>query len=161
MLSLSALYSQERLVLKDVKYIGDQYTQTMNKSFINRALVFLDKENKIVIINRKIGFDINQSYVLNTGIMWNCSFTQDQTYTISLSKICPEDFFKYEHSYYAANTQVDSVDCSRFYDYQRNTEFSLHYLYYLGLYVDIDFVLYRVDSISPEEGCLDPSWLWR
>ena len=132
------------------KYIGYQYKETNNNSFIKRELLFLEK-NDTLRINIRLPFDTKNPQIINPGIYYNCHLKVDTVYTISLKKICAGDIPDVYNSYYKTNTIPDKNDCSKFTEVVNNTpyEYKGHY----GEYVDINGGLYEITGLSPGDGC--------
>ncbi|TAF63549.1 MAG: hypothetical protein EAZ55_13220 [Cytophagales bacterium] len=139
---------QEKLTLT---YVGSQYKETKNKSFINREFTFLDVSNDTLYINLRMAFDVKNPQLMNPNIYYNAHLKKSEIYTITLRKICIKDIPETLNSYYITNTIPDEKDCSRFIEIENNTKYN--YTGNYGKYVDIDGVLYEVDGVTPCNGC--------
>lgn len=150
LLTFCSCKAQEKVVLR---YIGYQYKETKNKSFVNEELTFI-KDKDTLKVNLKLPYDTVSHNVINRGIFYNCHLKEDTVYTITLKKICVTDIPETFNSYYKTNTIPDKKDCSRFTEVEKNTEYN--YTGNYGKYVDIDGVLYEVIGISPDDSCFYP-----
>lgn len=151
MLTCFSCKAQEQLI---GSYIGYQYKETKNISFINRELLFLNEDSDTLKINIRMAFDIKNPQIINPGIFYNCSLKEGEQYTITLKKICVSDIPEAFNSYYKTNTIPDKKDCSKFIEVEKNTEYN--YTGNYGKYIDIDGVLYEVIGISPDDNCFYP-----
>jgi hypothetical protein len=135
------------------RYIGHQYKETKNKSFVNDELTFINN-NDTLRVNIKVPFNENDAQIINKGIYYNCHLKEDTVYTITLKKICTTDIPEAFNSYYKTNAIPDKKDCSKFTEIEKNTNYEYKGNY--GKYVDINGVLYEVIGISPDNGCFYP-----
>lgn len=147
LISLFGCKVQEKLV---ATYIGYQYKETKNNSFIRREFVFLEK-NDTVFVNIRIPFDTEKPQIVNPGIFYDCNLKENTVYTILLKKICVSNIPKAFNSYYKTNTVFDRKDCSKFIEIEKNTEYK--YTGNYGKYVDIAGMLFEVIGLSPDDGC--------
>ena len=136
-------------------YIGYQYKETKNNSFLNKQLLFTHNEDTLKM-NLRLPFDISNHNVIDSGIFYNCHLKKGTTYTITLKKTCVTDIHETFNSYYNINTIPDKTDCSRFIEIRKNTRF--RYFGNYGKYVDIDGVLYEIIGLSPDDDCCYPHW---
>lgn len=134
-------------------YIGYQYKETKNNSFLNKQLLFTHNEDTLKM-NLRLPFDISNHNVIDSGIFYNCHLKKGTTYTITLKKTCVTDIHETFNSYYNINTIPDKTDCSRFIEIRKNTRF--RYFGNYGKYVDIDGVLYEIIGLSPDDDCCYP-----
>jgi hypothetical protein len=146
--SLLSCKTQESLLLQ---YIGYQYRETLNKSFIDKEMLFLKGKDSL-IINIKIPFDLSKPEILNQGIFYNCHLKKDSIYTIKLKKICVSDIPDDFNSYYKTNGFFsDKNKCSRFTEIRKDTEYLYKGNY--GKYIDINNELYEIIGLSPSDIC--------
>lgn len=142
--------AQEKVTLR---YIGHQYKETKNKSFVNDELTFI-KNNDTLRVNIKVPFNESDAQIINRGIYYNCHLKEDTVYTLTLKKICANDIPEAFNSYYKTNTIPDKKDCSKFTEIEKNTDYEYKGNY--GKYVDIDGVLYEIIGLSPDNNCFYP-----
>lgn len=103
-------------------------------------------------MNVKIPFDVKGTEIINLGIFYNCHLKVDSLYTICLKKICIKDIPEFHNSYYKTNAKFDTEDCSKFIEFDRNTEYEYKGNY--GMYVDIDNILYQIIGLTPNDMCV-------
>ncbi len=140
--------AQEKMTLQ---YVGHQYKETKNKSFVNDELTFIRSEDTLRA-NVKVPFNQSNAQIINRGIFYNCHLKEDTVYTITLKKICVSDIPEAFNSYYKTNTIADKRDCSKFNEVEKNTEYN--YTGNYGKYIDIDGILYEIIGLSPSDGCV-------
>ena len=146
-ISLFGCKAHEKIV---ATYIGYKYKGTKNDSFIRQELVFLEK-NDTLLINIRMPFDTKQPQIVNPGIFYNCHLKENTVYTLMLKKICVSHIPKAFNSYYKTNTISKKTNCSKFKEIEKNTEYQ--YTGNYGKYLDIDGTLYEIIGLSPDEGC--------
>ena len=134
-------------------YVGSSYTGTMNDSFMNNELVFLQKKDTLKI-NIKIPFDVNNKKIINDGVYYNCHLQKDKLYIITFKKICLNNIPKPYNSYYNINATFSQTDCSVFKEFKLNTPYQ-HFGRY-GKYVDMNNTLYEIIDLTPPDDCVLP-----
>lgn len=150
LLTFFSCKAQEKVTLR---YIGHQYKETKNKSFVNDELTFI-KDKDTLKVNIKVPFDERNAQIINRGIFYNCHLKEDTVYTITLKKICANNIPEAYNSYYKTNAIPDKKDCSKFTEIEKNTNYE--YTGNYGKYVDIGGVLYEVIGLSPDDSCFYP-----
>ncbi|SFO17548.1 hypothetical protein SAMN05421741_1249 [Paenimyroides ummariense] len=142
--------AQERMTLR---YVGQNYKETKNKSFINNELKFI-RNGDTLRFSIKVPYDASKRQFINEGIFYNCHLKKETIYDITLKKICVTDIPEAFYSYYKTNTIMNEIDCSKFTEVEKDTEYK--YLGKYGKYLDIEGVLYEVIGLSPDNGCVFP-----
>jgi hypothetical protein len=132
-----------------VQYIGQRYTSTENKSFLNNELLLL-KGKDTIHMNVKLPFDPATSDTINNGILYRCFLKTNKLYTIKLKSICPADIPDVVNSYYKINVLPSKKNCSTFTEIKKDTEFLQRNP---GKYVDIGHKIYELTGISPDTDC--------
>lgn len=145
--AFSSCKAQEKLTLR---YLGHQYKETKNRSFVNDELIFM-KDKDTLRINIKVPFDEKNKQITNRGIYYDCHLKEGVIYTISLKRMCVDNIPEVFNSYYQTNTISDKEDCAKFNEVKKHTEYN--YTGNYGKYVDIDRVLYEIIEISPDDNC--------
>jgi hypothetical protein len=131
-----------------VQYIGQRYSSTQNKSFVNNELLLL-KGNDTIHMNVKLPYNSAESDTVNSGILYRCFLKTNKLYTIKLKPICPADIPDVINSYYKINA-IPKKNCSTFTEVKMDTEFQRRNP---GKYVDIDHKLYELTGIVPDTDC--------
>ena len=139
--------TQQKITLK---YIGCQYSPTLNVSFLNKSLIFL-KGKDTIKLNVKIPFDSIKNEVINMGIYFNCFLKKDSTYVIILKKVCPVEMNDVPSNYYKINCIKNVINCSKFTEVRLNTTYKYEGNY--GSYVDFKNSIYRIVSLNPSDNC--------
>lgn len=150
LLTLFSCKAQEKVTLL---YLGYQYNNTKNSSFVSKELNFL-KANDTLHMNIRLPYDTIKHEIINRGIYYNCHLKKDTTYTFTLKKICVNNIPDVPNSYYKTNTIPNKKDCSKFTEVEKNTGYKYEGNY--GKYVDIDRTLYEIIGLSPNDGCFFP-----
>jgi len=132
------------------RYEGNAYKETLNESFINSELRFINGSDTLKL-NLKLPFDRDKHQVNDRGIFYNCHLKKDTMYSITLKKICAADIVDVPVCYYMINTIPDGKECYRFTEVAKTTEYRDAGNY--GKYVDVGGVLYEIVSLSPNGSC--------
>jgi hypothetical protein len=143
---LSACSSQKTI---SVQYIGQRYSGTQNKSFVNNELLLL-KGKDTIRMNVKLPYNAAESDTINNGILYRCFLKEHKVYTLKLKRICPAAIPDVVNSYYKLNSAPDKKNCSTFREIKTDTEFLQRNP---GKYVDIDHKIYELTGIAPDTDC--------
>jgi hypothetical protein len=138
------------LRLTNLKYKGCFYYGTLNKSFINKRLVFLNGKDS-VFVNIKIAFDAKGKKTYDPGIFYNCQLEKDSIYSFSIKKIAPSEIPKEYNTYYRTNCIFNTNGSSRFKEVKKNTQY--YFVGNTGIYVDINHELFKIMKMTPARGC--------
>lgn len=137
------LHSQVQFKLMEYRYIRFSYTQTHNKSFINKAMVF-KKGNDSITINQKLPFDFDKKEIFDNGFFYNCSLKIDSIYTIMLIQVVKDAIPTEYISYYRINSIFpDRRNKSKFIEIDKDSDF--YYRGYYDKYFDIRNTLYKME----------------
>jgi len=145
------------------RYLRSNYEFTQNSSFMRREMKFVsDNSNDTLYVNVRLPLKLNINKfndtisveVFNWGVYHNCHLEQDSIYILILKRICVNDIPEWQHSYYRTNAIFDENDCSRFVEFENNTPFQ--YAGYVGEYVDVKGILYRIVGLEPNTNCFFP-----
>lgn len=145
-LVVSACSSQKKIT---VQYIGQQFTITQNKSFLNNELLLL-KGKDTIRMNVKLPYNSLSLDTINNGILYRCFLKQNTLYTFKLKPICPEAIPEAVNSYYRINAVSSKRKCSVFSEIKKDTEFIYRNP---GKYVDIDHKIYEIMELWPDKDC--------
>src|ERR1700722_20098830 len=96
-----------------LRYVGYSDSGTLNVSFINKRMIFLNGKDS-VFINIKIAFNIKEKKIYDPGIFYNCKLKTDSTYSFALKKIVPSEIPKEYNTYYRTNCIFMSKTSSQF-----------------------------------------------
>ncbi|MDO6433296.1 hypothetical protein Q4E93_21980 [Flavitalea sp. BT771] len=132
------------------RYEGNVYKETLNDSFINSELRFINGSDTVKL-NLKLPFDRDKRQVNDRGIFYNCHLKKDTVYSITLKTICAADIVDVPVCYYKINTIPDVKECFRFTEVAKTTEYRDIGNY--GKYVDMGGVLYEIVRLSPNSSC--------
>lgn len=145
-LVVSACSSQKKIT---VQYIGQQFTTTQNKSFLNNELLLL-KGKDTIRMNVKLPYNSLALDTINNGILYRCFLKQNTLYTFKLKPICPEAIPDAVNSYYKINAVSSKRKCSTFSEIKKDTEFMYRNP---GKYIDIDHKIYEIMELWPDKDC--------
>ena len=143
---VSACSSQKTIT---VQYIGQNFSSTFNKSFVNNELLLL-KEKDTIRMNVKLPYDPVTGDTINNGILYRCHLKEKRSYVLKLKPICPLDIPEVVNSYYRINARSSKKRCSTFSEIKVDTEFLQRNP---GKYVDINNRIYELMGISPDTDC--------
>lgn len=141
--------AQKTVEFSNLKYIGYSNSITLNNSFINKRIVFLNGKDSI-IMNIKIAFDIKERKIYDPGIFYNCRLDIDSIYSFKLKKIRPSEIPKEYNSYYRTNC-LFKTQSSRFKEVKKDTKY--RFIGNTGMYVDINHELFEIKNMTPASGC--------
>jgi hypothetical protein len=150
---LSFLVSKAQKIVryKNLKYAAYSYHGSLNKSFINKRILFFNGKDS-VIFNIKIPFDIRTKNIYDPGIFYNCKLKQDSIYSFELKKTTGSAIPKEYNSYYKVNGLFnDTHNPAKFNEVKKNTKYLFRGDY--SKYVDINSELYEIINMSPTNGC--------
>ncbi len=150
-LSCLGCKSQEFVRYKGLKYEGYSYHETLNKSFINKRMVFLNGADSI-IFNIKIPFSFETKETYDPGIFYNCTLTADSLYSFELKKVSLSAIPKEYNSYYLTNGRFSSANKSRFTEVKLDTKYQ--YQGNNGMFIDLNNELYRIEKMTPARDCV-------
>ncbi|KXB35414.1 hypothetical protein HMPREF1869_00957 [Bacteroidales bacterium KA00251] len=156
LLSIAVLlsYSDSLILdLTDLRYVGYQFEETKNQSFLNKKMIFLD-ELDTLIVNLRLPYNIKTHTVIDKGVFYNCHLVKDAFYSIRLRRIHIHDIPKELNYYYNSNALPNEADSSRFIEIEKDTDFS--YCGEYGMYVDINNTLYKIVGLFPDCNCFYP-----
>lgn len=145
LLTICFYHTEKKLTLR---YIGYEYKESKNKSFLNKELIFMRDEDTLRI-NLRLPYDAVNRTVFCRGFPHNYFLKEDKRYTFTLKEICVTEIPEIFNSYYKINTIPDTTNCSKFTEIEKDTEFS--YIGNYEKYVDIDNVLYEIIDIYYED----------
>jgi hypothetical protein len=142
--------AQEIIKYKDLKYQGYLYQQTLNKSFINKRMLFL-QGNDSIFFNIKIAFDFVKNNIYDPGIFYNCTLRKDSLYFFELKKVSLSEIPKEYNSYYISNGVFSSDNKSKFTEVKKDTK----YIYQgnNAMFIDINHGLYLIVKMTPASEC--------
>jgi hypothetical protein len=143
---IAACSTQKKIT---AQYIGQRYTSTQNKSFVNNELLLL-KGKDTIHMNVKLPYNLAESDTINNGILYRCFLKTNKLYTIKLKPICPADIPDVVNSYYKINTIPSKKNCSTFTEIKMDTEFLQRNP---GKYVDINNRVYELTGLWPDTDC--------
>lgn len=132
-----------------LKYVSYSNSSTLNNSFINKRMVFLNGKDS-VFFNIKIAFDLKEKKIYDPGIFYNCKLETDSIYSFSLKKIVPSEIPKEYNTYYRTNC-VFNKESSRFKEYKKKTKYL--FVGNTGMFVDINHELFKIIKMTPATGC--------
>lgn len=141
-----ACSSQKKIT---VQYIGQHFSTTENKSFLNNELVLL-KGKDTIRMNVKLPYNSLTRDTINNGILYRCFLKQNTLYTFKLKPICPEAIPDAVNSYYKVNAVSSRRKCSTFSEIKKDTEFMYRNP---GKYIDIDHKIYEIMELWPDKDC--------
>ena len=150
-LSLTGCKAQEVIRYTDLKYNGYAFTETFNKSFINKRILF-SKGSDSIFFNLKISFDIAKKEVVDPGLFYSCGLKKDSLYNFELKKINSSQIPDEYNSYYKINAIFTSKTSSRFSEIKKNTEYK--YQGHTGRFIDINNELFIIEKIKPAGDCI-------
>jgi hypothetical protein len=142
---ISACSSQKEII---VQYIGQRYSKTQNKSFVNNELLLL-KGKDTIHMNVKLPYDPATGDTINGGILYRCFLKADKLYTIKLKCIYAADIPDAVNSYYKINI-LQPGKRSSFREIKKDTEYLRRNP---GKYVDINNRVYELLQLSPDTDC--------
>lgn len=143
-------HGQRTFDFNDLKYIGTSNSATLNSSFVNKRMVFLNGKGS-VIMNIKIAFDIKERKIYDPGIFYNCKLDSNSKYSFKLWKIRPADIPKEYNTYYRTNCIFKTKNGSRFKEFKKDTKY--YFVGNTGMYVDINHELFEIKKMTPANGC--------
>jgi hypothetical protein len=132
-----------------VQYIGQRYSGTQNKSFVNNELLLL-KGKDTVHMNVKLPYNSVTGDTINNGILYRCFLKADKLYRIKLKCIRPAVIPDVVNSYYKINLLPSKKRCATFTEIKVDTEFLQRNP---GKYVDINHRVYELLELSPDTDC--------
>jgi hypothetical protein len=134
-----------------MKYVGYEYVETLNKSFINKRILFL-KNSDSIIFNIKIPFTIEEKKVYDPGIFFNCTLRKDSIYSFELKRSLEIEIPKDYNSYYITNCVFNHIFESKFTEIKRDTKYM--FKGNNGMFIDIDNELYLILKMTPTHDCI-------
>lgn len=132
-----------------VQYIGQQYSSTQNKSFVNNELLLL-KGTDTLHMNVKLPYNSATGDTINNGILYRCFLKNNKIYTLKLKRIPPSAIPEVINSYYRVNGAPGKKNSSTFREIKKDTEFLQRNP---GKYVDINHRIYELLELSPDTDC--------
>lgn len=143
--------AQVQVKLVEYEYIRFSYTQTCNKSFINKAMVFR-KGNDSITINQKLPFNFDKKEIFDNGIFYSCNIEVGNTYTLNLIQIAQDSIPIEYTSYYRINSIFPNKGRrSEFIEISKDSAFDYKGRY--DKYFDIKNTLYKMTVLSPATNC--------
>ncbi len=146
LLLICACSAQKKMT---IQYIGQHYSATQNKSFVNDQLLLL-KGRDTIRMNVKLPFDVANSDTINNGILYRCFLKKNKIYTIKLKAIPVDLIPDVVNSYYKLNAVFIKKNSSHFTEIKKDTDFIQRNP---GKYVDIDNKIYELLEIWPDTDC--------
>ena len=132
------------------RYIGQRYSHTVNKSFINSELIFVDAKDTFRM-NLKVPYNSSTSDTINTGIYRRCHLKKDRVYSFKLKPVNGKDIPDALNSYYQINAIFTSERRNAtFVDVEKDTEFMHRNP---GSFIDMDFHVYEIVELMPDKDC--------
>ncbi|MBS1526301.1 MAG: hypothetical protein JST19_11670 [Bacteroidetes bacterium] len=150
LLAFSSGRSQKIVKYEHIKYIGFSYSGTLNKSFLNKRILFL-KGADTIVFNLKIPFDKKTKNIFDPGIFYNCQLKQDTLYSFELEQSAVVDISKELNSYYKTNCLFTQAKGSQFREIRKDTKYS--YAITGGMFIDIDHILFKIVKMTPASNC--------
>jgi hypothetical protein len=142
-----AACSPQKLTLR---YLGQRYSKTQNKSFVNSELVFL-REKDTIRMNLKIPYNSVASDTINTGIYRRCFLKIGSVYTFKLKPTAERDIPEALNSYYKINAVfMGKRKGAPFSEVEKDTEFMQRNP---GSFIDIDHRVYEIVELLPDKDC--------
>jgi hypothetical protein len=130
--------------------MGQHYSKTKNKSFVNSELVFL-RGKDIIRMNLKIPYNPLTSDTINSGIYRRCYLKPGTLYTFKLRPVKASDIPDVLNSYYKINVVFDGRRRGApFSEFEKDTEFLQRNP---GSFVDIDSKVYEITELMPDRDC--------
>ena len=149
--SCVVIWAQDIIRYVDLKYIGYEYVETLNNSFINKRILFF-KASDSVIFNIRIPFSMEEKKVYDTGIFYNCILRKDSLYSFELKKAFVSEIPKEYNSYYITNGVFPYKKKSKFTEIKKDTKYM--YQGNNGMFIDINHELYLILKMTPEYDCI-------
>lgn len=132
------------------RFLGQKYTPTMNKSFVNSELLFLNGKDTLRM-NLKVPYNSTTSDTINTGIYRRCHLKKDRAYSFKLKPVNGKDIPDALNSYYKINTIFTSErKNATFTEVEKDTEFMHRNP---GSYIDINYQVYEIIELMPDKDC--------
>lgn len=150
-ISLFNSFAQNCRKFEGLLYKGYFIDKTLNKSFVNKRMIFI-KEKDTIFINQKLPFDPSKKTFYDYGLYYNCHLRKDEIYSIGLKKISLKDIPRYFNNYYRINAIFnDEYNLSKYIEIIKNTKFLIKG-YYVK-YLDMNNEIYEIVNLSPTTDC--------
>jgi hypothetical protein len=139
--------TQKKLTLR---YIAQRYTRTVNKSFLNNELLFLNGKDTLRM-NVKLPYNPVASDTVNTGIYRRCHLKKDRVYSFKLKPVNGKDIPDVLNSYYKLNAIFSSEKRNATYtEVKKDTEFLQRNP---GSFIDMNGQVYEIMELMPDQDC--------
>lgn len=131
-------------------FLGQRYTATANKSFVNSELLFLDGKDTFRF-NVKVPYNPATSDTVNTGIYRRCHLKKDKVYSFKLKPVSAKSIPDALNSYYKINAIFTSEKRNAtFTEVEKDTEFMHRNP---GSFVDMHSHVYEIIELMPDNDC--------